>query len=86
MSTRVLAILFMLSVLVGCAREPAAEPPAPEPSAPAAATPEPPEPTAAQVPIPADFSEEASKSITPETYKAELASIASELEAAEKEP
>jgi hypothetical protein len=75
---------IVLVVLAGCAREPSAEPPAPapEPSAPAvAATSQPPEPTAVQVPIAEDFRDEASRVVTSATYKAELAAIADQLEA-----
>jgi hypothetical protein len=73
-------VLFVLALLAGCAEKKAAEPEPAQAAEPVATAPTTPEPTAAQLPIAADFDAEATQAITPVNYKAELATITKELE------
>jgi hypothetical protein len=74
---------IVFALLAGCVSEKSPEPAPLQPSVPVSAAPTPPEPTEAQLPIAADFRAEASKTITVETYKTELATLAKELDADE---
>jgi hypothetical protein len=70
--------LSLLSACTGTSSEPAQDtaPAAPSVTTPSAAK----EPTAEQVPVAADFAEEAHAAIQPASYKAELAALAREIE------